>query len=101
MTTSRDVEKVIAEIWADILGVGQVNAGDNFFELGGHSLVATNAMSRINKAFNVKVKVRALFEAPTLEGLAGRVMAAIAAAPPESGRQAGAERMSGAYHPEP
>jgi len=69
-------EEVIAAIWAEILDVTQVGVEDNFFELGGHSLLATQVISRLPKAFQVELPVRALFEAETVAGLAARVESA-------------------------
>ncbi len=60
------IEKVVAGIWANVLGLSQVGATDNFFELGGHSLLATKAISQIKQAFKLDVPLRALFEAPTV-----------------------------------
>ncbi|WP_203854783.1 non-ribosomal peptide synthetase, partial [Dactylosporangium siamense] len=66
-------QELLAGIWGELLGVDRVGAADNFFELGGHSLLATQVMSRIRAAFDADLPVAALFETPTVAGLAGAV----------------------------
>ncbi len=63
-------ELLLAEIFADVLGVETVGAGDDFFELGGNSLIATKLIALVNAAEAIDFGVRTLFEAPTIESLA-------------------------------
>ncbi|MFI5916524.1 amino acid adenylation domain-containing protein, partial [Dactylosporangium sp. NPDC051541] len=69
-------QEVLAGIWGDVLGVDRVGVHDNFFELGGHSLLATQVISRIRAAFGVELPVAALFDAPSVAGVAEAVEAA-------------------------
>jgi hypothetical protein len=68
-------EQALADIWATLLRVEKVGAHDNFFELGGHSLLGTLMMARVQAATGVELPLRALFEDPTVEGIARRIEA--------------------------
>jgi len=81
------VERQLASIWAEVLGVERVGIHDNFFERGGHSLSAMRVMSRVHRAFDVDLPVRALFESPTVAGLA-EVVDRAQRTVPEGGRRA-------------
>ncbi|GAA1930721.1 hypothetical protein GCM10009716_42690 [Streptomyces sodiiphilus] len=61
-----ETERVIAGIWAEVLGVDRVGIDDGFFELGGHSLLATMAVSRIAERLGRDVELRTLFENPRI-----------------------------------
>jgi hypothetical protein len=70
------IEKGVAGLWAEILGLQRVGIYESFFELGGHSLLAMRIASRIRDIFNVELALRDVFESPTVAGisqlLAGR-----------------------------
>jgi amino acid adenylation domain-containing protein len=66
-------EEMVAGIFADVLGLERVSADASFFDLGGDSLIANQVVSRIGVAFGIRLGVRALFEAPTVSGLAARI----------------------------
>lgn len=66
-------EKVLAEIFTQVLDIKQVGIHDDFFELGGHSLLATQLVAQLLKAFEIEVTVVDLFEAPTIASLAERM----------------------------
>ncbi|MFT4115508.1 amino acid adenylation domain-containing protein [Bradyrhizobium sp.] len=77
----RFTEKVLSDIWMDLLNVERLGVTDNFFDLGGHSLLAGQAMARVARALGVSLPIKTIFEAPTIEELARRVDEAVATKP--------------------
>jgi amino acid adenylation domain-containing protein len=73
-----DCERVIARVWSELLGVARIGVDDDFFALGGHSLLAIPLIHRIREALDVTLSLGALFERPTIAGLAEK----LAASPP-------------------
>jgi acyl-coenzyme A synthetase/AMP-(fatty) acid ligase/acyl carrier protein len=66
------LERRIADIWWQVLGV-RCGVHDNFFDRGGHSMSAARVMSMIQQEFSVRTGMRALFDRPTVAGLADAV----------------------------
>jgi amino acid adenylation domain-containing protein len=71
----RPEEELVAEVWAEVLGLDQVGLHDNFFDLGGHSLLAIRILSRLRETFKVELPLRSLFERPTVVELAESIEA--------------------------
>ncbi|QJC51349.1 amino acid adenylation domain-containing protein [Paenibacillus albicereus] len=64
-------ERRLAQLWQEALGLERVGPEDDFFERGGHSLKAAALAGRIRQSFGIEVPLRAVFEHPTLSGMAG------------------------------
>ncbi len=69
-------EEGVATIWQEVFRRDRIGADENFFDLGGHSLLATQVISRIRERFRVELPIRAMFDYPTISGLAEAVTSA-------------------------
>jgi acyl carrier protein len=64
------IEKSLAAIWSEVLGIAQVGVHDDFFDLGGHSLSATQVIARVLSTLHADVPVRSLMTQRTVASMA-------------------------------
>lgn len=69
-------EAFLASLWKELLALPAVDVRAGFFDLGGHSVLATRMLSRVVHEYGIELPLRALFESPTLEGFARRIVEA-------------------------
>ncbi|MDZ8064897.1 MAG: SDR family NAD(P)-dependent oxidoreductase [Nostoc sp. DedQUE08] len=65
-----DIQRQIAQIWQDVLGISSVSIDRNFFELGGSSLTLVRVHDRLQKQFGQHLSLIDLFQYPTIQTLA-------------------------------
>jgi natural product biosynthesis luciferase-like monooxygenase protein len=87
-----ELERTIASIWQDVLGVAQVGRKDNIFDLGASSLLTVEANSRLQETLGRKIPLVSMFRHPTIEALAAHLAAADAATAPAADATANDER---------
>lgn len=72
-----EIEEIVAELCAEVLGIERVGIHDNFFELGGHSLLATRLVTKIRMAFDIEFSLSLLFRSTTIAQLCELIEQAI------------------------
>jgi acyl carrier protein len=65
-----EMERIIASVWQEALGLERVGAQDNFFDLGGHSLLMAQVHTKLRELLKTDVPVIELFKYPTISSLA-------------------------------
>ena len=65
-----EVERIIAEVWQQVLRIEQVGMHDNFFDLGGHSLLLIQIHNKLQQFFKKEIPIADIFRYPTINALA-------------------------------
>jgi hypothetical protein len=89
-----DVERQLADIWAEMLGIDRVGILDNFFELGGDSVLNLQISARANRA-GLRVTPKQVFEHQTIAALAATAGPSTSAAAGRSGAETDIEAPPG------
>ncbi|GAA2400644.1 hypothetical protein GCM10010191_04790 [Actinomadura vinacea] len=93
-------QRVVAELWSDLLGVPVTSPDADFFALGGHSLLATRMLTTLRGTLGVELRLRDLFARPTVAGLAELLEGTAEAEPAPtflSAEQTGEESSDGTF----
>ncbi|WP_416904873.1 phosphopantetheine-binding protein [Micromonospora echinospora] len=72
VATGDEVERTVAEVWREVLGVSGFGLADDFYQLGGNSLFAMQIVARLRQHFG-DLPMSVIFEAPTVTGLAAAI----------------------------
>ncbi|QBQ55216.1 non-ribosomal peptide synthetase [Nitrosococcus wardiae] len=72
-----EAERMLAQVWGQLLGVERVGRQDRFFELGGHSLLAMQAVSLLRRDYQKQLPLQVLFDSPRLADCAARLIDAV------------------------
>jgi len=62
-------ERALCELFAQVLGTGQVGVDDSFFDLGGHSLLAAVLVARLVEQLSIKISLKTFMGAPTVRAI--------------------------------
>ena len=81
------LEKQLAAIWEEILGIKTIGTTDNFFELGGHSLKVILVANKINRQLGYQISVKDVFLNPTIAGIISKLEAGTFSAIPKAEKQ--------------
>lgn len=71
------VERLLVQIWKEVLNLDEVGVDDDFFAMGGHSLTAMQVLNQIRTVFSVSMRLRVLFSNPVIRKLAAEISEAI------------------------
>jgi acyl carrier protein len=67
------LERRLAAIWAEVLGLDEMGVEDDFFDLGGHSLLAARLGNRVRAGLGVDLPLAALLSTPTVAAMAALI----------------------------
>jgi acyl carrier protein len=68
-----EIEKKVALIWQEVLGITSIAIDDNFFEIGGHSLHAIKILTLVNKEFKIALTMKKVLSLVTIKEFAGYI----------------------------
>ena len=73
-----DQQRLVAAVWAEVLGQDEIFCDDNFFALGGNSIAAAQIVGRLRERLGVNLALANVFDHPELAGFAASLAEAVA-----------------------
>jgi acyl carrier protein len=73
-STASELERMVANIYREVLSVAEISLGDNFFALGGDSVRATQVINRVRALFEVNLSIATIFRKATVPELAQEIV---------------------------
>jgi acyl transferase domain-containing protein len=67
-----DVERALARIWCEVLGIDRVGVHDNFFDVGGHSILSIRVIAAVDRKLGVRLNQKTMVM-QTLEQIAAEI----------------------------
>lgn len=64
------IEKLVADVWCELLGLDTVDVTDDFFALGGHSMLAVQVVYRLEQETGLELELESFFDLSTIENVA-------------------------------
>ncbi|HEY7202229.1 MAG TPA: SDR family oxidoreductase, partial [Candidatus Dormibacteraeota bacterium] len=74
---ANDLERQLADLWSETLGVSPIGVEDDLYSLGGNSLIAVQLASRVRERFQIELALTSLFDRPHVRGLAEAIQEAL------------------------
>ncbi|MBQ4835999.1 non-ribosomal peptide synthetase/type I polyketide synthase [Pseudoalteromonas luteoviolacea] len=68
-----ETERVVHDIWAEVLGLKTISVTSNFFALGGQSLLAINVVNKLMTEFGFEIKTKLIFEYSSVESISALI----------------------------
>ena len=66
------MQRVLAEIWLEVLGLDTLWINQDFFALGGHSLLGVKFLMLLEERHGIRLQLQAVFAYPTIKALAAK-----------------------------
>jgi amino acid adenylation domain-containing protein len=68
-----ETERILLDIWKEVLDLNTISTDGNFFEIGGHSFKAIKMQAQLFKKANIGLSIKEIFMYPSIQSLASHI----------------------------